>query len=199
MGSPFALSYFLLQMLLYLFALEREGKAYFGKDVVPAGVLYFPARDVLVGKGREASAEDIRTALDKELRRTGLVLSQPEVLHAMEHSSLEETRFLPVKVGRGGVVSGLASAEELGKLSRFVDKLLDDIAGELSGGNIDADPCGSSENDSACTYCEFASACHFTDGEGGDHMELIRPVTPEEFWAQVDEAIRKEAVQWPYN
>ena len=189
-----------IQMLLYLFTLEREGKDYFGKDVVPAGVLYLPARDVLVGKGREASPEDVRKALDKELRRTGLVLSQAEVLHAMEHSSLEESRFLPVKIGRGGnVVSGLASAEELGKLGKFVDKLLEDIAGELSEGNINADPCGSSESDNACVYCEFASACHFMDGEGGDHMEVIRPVTPEEFWGQVDEAIRKEVVQWPYN
>jgi len=189
-----------IQMLLYLFALEREGKDYFGKEVVPAGVLYFPARDVLVGKGREATPEEVRAALDKELRRTGLVLSQPEVLHAMEHSSLEESRFLPVKLGRGGnVVSGLATAEELGKLSKFVDKLLEDIAGELNEGNIDADPCGSNENDNACMYCEFASACHFMDGEGGDHMELIRPVTPEEFWGQVDEAIRKEVTKWPYN
>ena len=97
-----------IQMLLYLFALEREGKAYFGKEVVPAGVLYLPARDVLVGKGREASAEEVRSALDKELRRTGLVLSQPEVLHAMEHSSLEETRFLPVKLDRSGNVTGAA-------------------------------------------------------------------------------------------
>lgn len=189
-----------IQMLLYLFALEREGEAYFGKEVVPAGVLYLPARDVLVGKGRGASAAEIREALDRELRRTGLVLSQPEVLHAMEHSALEEARFLPVRLGRGGnVTSGLADAEQLGKLGRFVDRLLEDVAEELSEGNIDADPCGSSESDNACTYCEFASACHFTDGEGGDHMDFIRPVSPEEFWSEVDEAFREEGVQWPYN
>ena len=117
----------------------------------------------------------------------------------MEHSSLEEARFLPLKLNHGTVTGGLASAEELGKLSRFVDELLEDIARELSDGNIDADPCGTGENDNACMYCEFASACHFTDGEGGDHMELVRPVSPEEFWDQVDEAIRKEARQWPYN
>ena len=189
-----------IQMLLYLFALEREGKEYFKKDVVPAGVLYFPARDVLVGKGREASPEEVRAALDKELRRTGLVLSQAEVLHAMEHSSLEESRFLPVRIGRSGdIVSGLATVEELGKLSRYVDDLLGKIAKELSEGNIDADPCGSSESDNACTYCEFASACHFVDGEGGDHMELIHPVTQEEFWSHVDAALRKGGIQWPYN
>ena len=65
---------------------------------------------------------------------------------------------------------------------------------ELSEGNIDADPCGSSESDNACTHCEFASARHFMDGEGGDHMEVIQPVTPEEFWNEVDKAFRKETV-----
>ena len=31
----------------------------------------------------------IRSALDKELRRSGMVLAEPEVLRAMEHSALE--------------------------------------------------------------------------------------------------------------
>ncbi len=30
-------------------------------------------------------------------------------------------------------------------------------------------------------------------------MELVRPVSREEFWDQVDDAIRKEVRQWPYN
>ena len=33
-----------LQMLLYLFTLTEEGKERFGKNIVPAGVLYLPAR-----------------------------------------------------------------------------------------------------------------------------------------------------------
>ena len=39
-----------IQMLLYLFTLEREGGALFGREIVPAGVLYLPARDVLVSQ-----------------------------------------------------------------------------------------------------------------------------------------------------
>ena len=181
-----------IQMLLYLFALEREGASLFGREIVPAGVLYLPARDVLASQRRNASPEALRAALDKELRRSGMVLGQPEVLQAMEHGALESPRFLPLTLGRdGSIAKGVASAEELGRLGRYVDKLLEQIALELSQGNIDADPCGRNEDDSACTYCEFSSACHFMDEDGADHMEIIRPVDPAEFWEHVELTIHE--------
>lgn len=190
-----------LQMLLYLFTLEREGAAVFGGEhpIVPAGVMYLPARDVLLTMDRNTDPAVVRSAMDKELRRSGLVLGEPEVLHAMEHSDLAETRFLPVSLGRGGIPGGLATAEQLGKLSRYVERLLERVARELRQGNIDADPCGHGEQDSVCAWCEFASACHFTDGEDGEHMKLIRPVRPEEFWRQVDETIGEEEDPCPSN
>ena len=188
-----------IQMLLYLFALERSGKSVFGHEIVPAGVLYLPARDVLISKPRGVDPETIRAALDKQLRRSGLVLSQPEVLRAMEHSALEEPRFLPLSLGKGGVAGGLATAEELGKLGKYVDQLLEKIALELRGGVIDADPCYTSESDNACTYCAFASACNFVDGEGSDHREPLRPIKPEEFWGQIDVIVGGEGSAWGSN
>ena len=184
-----------IQMLLYLFALQRQGREFFGgREIEPAGVLYFPARDVLLNAPRGIESDKLRAAMDKELRRSGMVLSHPEVLEAMEHGVLENPRFLPLSMGKdGSIIKGVATAEELGKLGRYVDKLLERIAREMRGGNIDADPCGHGENDSACTYCEFASACHFMDMDERDHMEWIRPVKPDEFWQYVDQIIGEEA------
>lgn len=182
-----------IQMLLYLFTLQREGKDYFGREIVPAGVMYLPARDAIINAPRGASEALLRAAMDKELRRSGLVLAQPEVLQAMEHSALESPRFLPLTLGRNGsITKGIASAAELGKLGKYLDRVLERIARELRQGNIDADPRGHSENDSTCTYCEFASACHFMQADERDHMELIRPMKPEEFWHYVDETIGEE-------
>lgn len=175
-----------IQMLLYLFALERGGKQFFGRDIVPAGVLYLPARDVLVSKPRGTSPEEIRAAVDRELRRSGLVLSQPEILRAMEHSALTEPRFLPLAVNRSGdIAGGLADAEELGRLGQYVDGLLEKIARELGQGVIDADPCYTNESDNACTYCPFAAACGFMDGEGGDRRRPLRPVNRDEFFTEI--------------
>ena len=80
-------------------------------------------------------------------------------------------------------------------MERYVDHLLEKIARELRGGVIDAEPCYTNENDNACTYCEFASACNFTDGEGGDRRKPLRPVKPEEFWGQIDVIAGGEAAE----
>ncbi len=184
-----------LQMLLYLFALEQEGGELFGgQEVVPAGVLYTPAREPLLRCARGTAPEAIKKAMKKELRRSGMLLNDPAVLRAMEHSALEAPCYLPVAVKKDGAVTGsLATAEQLGKLSRYVDHLLHEIAGELFSGNINADPCARTPQQSACTYCEFAPACHFEAGRGGDRIEYIRATKGEEFWSYIDEVNGKEA------
>ena len=92
----------------------------------------------------------------------------------------------------GSVTKGVATAAELGKLSRYVDKLLERVARELRSGNIDADPWSRGENESACTYCAFASACHFQEEGERDRAQPLRPVRPEAFWRYVDKTIGEE-------
>ena len=182
-----------IQLLLYLFALEKEGGRLFGYDVVPAGALYLPARDVILNMDRTTDEGTLRRAFDKELRRSGLLLEDSQVLAAMEHSALEEPRYLPLSLDKDhNITRGIASAAQLGKLSRYVDRLLHQVAREVGQGNIDADPCYRSEADNACLRCAFAGACHFSDGEGGDHITPLYPLKPAEFWRQVDEALGEE-------
>ena len=177
-----------IQMLLYLFTLQKEGAAYFGRPVEPAGVLYLPARDEILSAERNIPPEKLRSEREKQLRRSGLLLAEPAVLQAMEHESLTEPHYLPVRVGRDGSLSGsLASAAQLGKLGRYVDRLLHQIAREIRQGNIDADPCGRSEEDSACQFCDWADACHFQDGRDGDHLRYLRQIGAEEFWETLEE------------
>ncbi|MBQ2830791.1 MAG: PD-(D/E)XK nuclease family protein [Oscillospiraceae bacterium] len=182
-----------LQMLLYLFTLAREGAGVFGHEIVPAGVLYTPARDVILSMPRGASEEEIRRAMEKELRRSGMVLCEPEVLQAMEHSALTQPHYLPLRVARDGSISGgVATAQQLGKLGKYVELLLCRITDELARGNIDADPCAHSADDNACTYCEYADACHFEDGYGGDHIEYIKKTAAEESLQHIDAELERE-------
>ena len=178
-----------LQMLLYLFTLKEEGQMLFGgHEIVPAGVLYTPAREPMLRCARDTEPETIEKALKKELRRSGMVLEDPAVLQAMEHSALESPCYLPIAVKRDGAVTGsLASAEQLGKLSKYVDHILHEITQEVFAGNIDADPYARTPQQSACTYCEFASACHFENGCGSDRMEYIKATKNDEFWQYIDE------------
>ena len=174
-----------IQMLLYLFTLEREGQAYFGYPIVPCGVLYQPARSVILRQDRNISDEKLKAALESELRRTGLVLGEPEVLRAMEHSALETPCYLPISVKKDGTLSGdIATAAQLGHLGRYVDRLLHQIAGEITHGNIDADPYARGPQDSACTYCAFASACYFD--ESRDKRRQLHKTDSGEFWAMLE-------------
>ncbi|WP_298017443.1 PD-(D/E)XK nuclease family protein [uncultured Dysosmobacter sp.] len=177
-----------IQMLLYLFTLQKEGKAHFGKEIEPAGVLYLPARDEILSAERNIPAEKLLSEREKQLKRSGLLLAEPEVLQAMEHEALQSPHYLPLRVGRDGSLSGsIASAAQLGKLGQYVEKLLHQIAQELRQGNIDADPCCRSEDDSFCQFCDWADACHFQDGRDGDHLRYILPVKTEEFWKMIEE------------
>lgn len=178
-------------MLLYLFTLKGEGKDLFGgKEIVPAGVLYLPAREAVIAGSRGMSQKAQRQAVDKELRRKGLILEESAVLAAMEQPGEDGIRFLPVKVSsRTGEISGeaLVSAERLGKLEKHIGKILQEICQELSAGNISADPCWRGEKQNACLYCQYADACHFEEGRGGDARRWLPSVKAEDFWRGLEE------------
>ena len=176
-----------LQMLLYLFTLKREGKNFFGKDIIPAGVLYLPARDAVIAGSRTMTDAERQKAVDSQLRRKGLVLDDSEVLDAMEHMD-GAARFLPVRLSKtSGAITGeaLVSAERLGRLERHTRQVLEDIAAELAAGSIAADPFWRGPQHNACQWCDYAAACQFRDGVGGDRRRWLPSVKAEEFWEKV--------------
>jgi len=169
-----------LQMLLYLFALSREGQRVLGPgEIVPAGVLYVPARTPLVDGERGMSDEDIQKARDRLLRRQGLVLDDPQVLSAMERTA-GAYRFLPVSTGRGGA-DYLVSGEQMEALDEYITHALRAAAGELAQGNIDADPYWHGADKNPCRWCDYRAACHFEEG-CGDMRRFRRGVSAKEFW-----------------
>lgn len=178
-----------LQMLLYLFALRQKGRELYGREIVPAGVLYLPARDAHVSGSRNMSEEERRKLMDKQLRRKGLVLDEPEVLAAMERPGEDGIRFLPVKVNRSGALSGdgLVSARRFERLERHVDRVLRDICRELAAGNIAADPFWRGPDKNACRYCDYAAACHFEEEHGGDCRRWLSSMNAEDFWHSLGE------------
>ena len=124
--------------------------------------------------------------------RKGIVLDEPEVLAAMEEPGEVGIRFLPVKVNKAGAITGeaLVSAERLGKLARHTGRILREIGRELAAGNIAAAPFWRGPDHNACQWCEYAAACHFEEGRGGDRRRFLPAVRGEEFW----QAVAKEQV-----
>ena len=63
-----------LQLLLYLFTLEREGSPLFGEQPVPAGVLYLPAREAVLKGSR---------TMDEAAQATSSLAEQAQKLDAL--------------------------------------------------------------------------------------------------------------------
>ncbi len=185
-----------LQMFLYLMMLTRADKqqvlAACGADarqIVPAGALYIPAKDPFVTVGPDDDEETVQKALDKELKRIGLVLDEGDLLEAMERGG--SFRFLPVgRVKQGGftAASCIASAEQMGRLLRKTESTLRELARTIAAGDIEATPYRTGREDTPCRFCDFREACHFDPTLKKDKLRFLPVESP----ARVHEILRKE-------
>lgn len=171
-----------LQMLLYLFALTRHGELFGPEEVVPAGVLYVPARNPIIRGDRAMTDEDIRAAQDRELRRQGLVLDDPAVMAAMEQGD-GKFRFLPDRADYH------VSEGQMAALDEYVTDALKKAAGQMAAGNIDADPYWHDGQHNACRWCDYRAACHFEEC-CGDRARYRKGISGKEFWSWMEQ--RKE-------
>ena len=179
-----------LQMLLYLFALERDGESRYGREIVPAGVMYVPARNVMLSASRDEADEELETKRTEEARRSGIVLDDPAVTEAWEHG--EDKRYIPIRFRYGKpTADSIASAERLGLLGKHIRKKLTEMAAQLRQGSISADPYYRSQQENACLNCDFFDACHFTDGQNGERCRYMPKLGADQVWDMLEEEQRR--------
>ena len=183
-----------MQMLIYLFALCKNGEELFGKNLRPAGVLYHPSRQVMVRQDAPGDDEDSRKLHRDETRRRGLILDDGHVVNAMEHFE-KAPEFLPIKVNKDGAISGnLASKKEIGMLEEHVFGKLREITDGICSGIVEPNPIVRDSTHSACTWCDFRDVC-----QKGlvDHPERpMREISNREFF---EELAGKEAGNYGEN
>jgi len=175
-----------MQMLIYLFVLEKFGKTRYAETIEPAGVLYVPARDVIVSAARNAEEAEIEEKRRDQMRRSGLVLDDPAIIEAMESGDVK--KYLPVKTSKEGTLRGdsLVSGRQIALLSKHTDKMLDAAKKDILSGENTCSPYYKSAADNACNYCEYFAVCGF-DAEMGDKRSLALNLKPEEAWEQLEE------------
>ncbi len=167
-----------MQMLLYLFTLSASGRY---KDSIAAGVLYMPAQNPVAEVLRDTDERELKQKQTEQLRMNGLLIDDPEVLLGME----KEGRgvFIPAKVVETTAEDGtkqyevdkrskVASLENMGRLHRHINRLVEDMAGALHAGDIDAVPVLGTDY-TPCKYCEFSHVCGHEDGDAVIEIENI--------------------------
>lgn len=170
-----------LQMLLYMYALKHNGEDLLGANPVIAGVQYFPARvPFLSADGRVDNAEAENERKSK-WKRKGLLLSDQEILSAMEPD--ETSGRLCCKIKKDGTLSGdVADREQLLLLERYIFHYLAGMVDEIVSGNVEPNPYTRGSSHDACSFCPYGTICHKETVEGRRNYKTMSAV---KFWEEI--------------
>lgn len=141
-----------MQMLVYLATLVENGREF------PAGILYMPAAEPSVSVDREADGEKIKKETDKQLRMSGLVLSDDEIIRAMEAGA--KGKFIPASLNKDGALgrsSSVLGEKDLRQVLEYSKRLVATMGGELKRGCVEARP--NLINQNACKFCPYGPVC----------------------------------------
>ena len=166
-----------LQMLLYLFALERN------KFGTAAGVQYFPARAPLMSSDGKLSDEEAEAARRRDWRRKGLLLNDEAVLDAMDPNGWQ--RLCATKKKDGTVTGDLADREQLKMLQKYIFSYLGTMVDDIASGSVAANPYTRGTSHDACAWCPYGAICH----KGDEGRRNYKKMEAGEFWDRVEKEV----------
>lgn len=169
-----------LQMLLYLRSVTSNGADYFGKKLIPAGILYMPSAAKDIDGDKYQGDEKIASQLDSNFRMNGLVLNDSEVLEHMDRLG----KFIKYskKLEDGKYSDTLASFEQFEIIFKHLDDTVKSMGKELLDGNIEATPVKGIVD--GCAYCPYDSVCLHTYE---DDYKFRKDATAKEVYKQLGE------------
>ena len=154
------------QMLLYLFTICQNSSKNFiseltentEKEIKPAGIVYLSSNVSPITTSDYQSAEITSKEIQDAFERSGLLLSDEEILTSMSHS-FDDKFLLGTKKKKSGELSGkaLISAENFEKLNQELNDVIIKTATNLHNGVINAKPVKS--KNSPCEYCKSKPIC----------------------------------------
>ena len=125
--------------------------------------------------------EELEKQRLKDLKRKGLLLSDSDVLQAMEPG--ENPKRLSYTVKKDGTIVGdLADREQLKILKDYLRKILGKMVDDIASGNVTPNPYTRGSSHSACTFCPYGAVCHEAEVEGRRNYKTM---TAQRFWDEI--------------
>ena len=171
-----------LQMLLYLFALEQEGRQILGNRPIPAGVQYFPARVPYVSL--DGAGEDEGSERRKNWIRRGLLLHDSLALDAMDPSM---ERLCCAQKKDGSLSGDLADRDQMKLLREYVFQILSRMVDEIASGKVDPNPYTRGTSHDACAFCPYGDVCHADNVQGRRNYKTM---TSQRFWDEIQKEVK---------
>ena len=167
-----------MQMLLYLMSIWKNGSGFY-ENIIPSGVLYFPARISPYAVSRQLSEEEKRDKRFTAGKMSGMLIGDEEIVAHMEKDMAG--RFIPAKIdARSKKLRGnFISVMQLEKLGKKMDEIIAGMGNSLHDGIIPAKPAFGPGHSETCTYCDYKDICMKEDPEFRyipkmNHEESIR-------------------------
>ncbi len=162
-GKTFELSDVLeglnMQMLLYLISIWRKGDGEY-KDIIPAGILYFPAKMSTVNvESRGDDEQMLRENRYRAGKMNGMIVDDFDMVSHMDKEG--KGLFIPVTTDkRSGKIKGkFISLDCLEKLGRKMDGVIINMGNAIQSGVIPARPVYGSSYTDVCDWCDYREIC----------------------------------------
>ncbi len=176
-----------LQMLLYLFALEERGEELLGDNALGAGVQYFAARAPLISVNGSLTPEEAAKERESAWKRKGLILSDVDVIHAMDHT--DGYSRLSCKENKNGDITGdIADRDRFKLLKKYVYTVVGKLVDEIASGNVEANPYTRGAGDGACVYCPYSCVCNPESVSG---RRVYKAINAKQFWEDVERSVKE--------
>ena len=178
-----------LQLIVYLDAVIELGEKLYNKKLIPAGVFYFKLDDPMISSLKELSQEQLETEILKELKMTGLVLSDAEVVKKIDKTINGYSKIIPVQLTKNGISekSSVATQDMFRLLQSFVINKVKIIGNEILCGDIKISPY-KHKNKQSCEICEYSSICLFDTKFEDNKYNIPRKMEKEEVWNSIKES-----------
>lgn len=172
-----------LQLVVYMnVATEIEQRKHPDKEVIPAALLYYHVDDPLIKEDGEVTPEEINQKLLKELRTTGLVNDNEQVVSLLDKDFSDKSLVVPIerkKDGSFSARSSVISQDDFQTVSEYVNYKIRQFGQEINQGNVMVNPCEQGTRQS-CTYCTFKSVCEYEPKIPGYETRILGTPSEEE-------------------
>lgn len=170
-----------LQLAVYMKqAMLLEAKTHPGKQVEPAGMLYYHIQDPIIDADEDLEDGELTSEIYKKLRMKGLVNTDMDKLGHMDAvlcgPGSYKSDIIPVEITSKGELSVRSSAmseDDIETVLDYADQKLDKLVLEIMSGNIDINPCGFQVDRLPCQYCDYSAICKIKSGIEGYMGKII--------------------------
>ncbi|WP_026700869.1 helicase-exonuclease AddAB subunit AddB [Salibacterium aidingense] len=165
-----------LQMLVYLDVVLSFSEEWIGKEVKPAGVLYFHVHNPFIQANQQMDAAEMEHEFFKRFKMKGLLMAEEEPVRLMDAGlTTGHSNIVPAAIKKDGsfyASSSVLPNHQFESMRHFIREKLQKDGEKIMQGTTDIRPFKNGAV-TACTYCSFKPVCQFDPSFDSNEYRLL--------------------------